>query len=488
MTILLALLTGLLAWRLWAHHRAVRLVQRALAARQLILREKLPSGKGGAWEDLLEVANTLIADTRRLDHLRSTQHSQLQATLDSIQEAVLILDEENHIRLANPAVRVILPAAGDAIVGQRLEAVLHSPAFHAFVAEARRGARQVRREFEFHSGDRTLWLEAAAARVQPLRTVEEAESARAGAARPRAAGAAADPAVPTDWTLLVLHDITRQKHLEGVRKDFVANVSHELRTPLSVIKGYVETLVDEADTMTPADRTRFLATVQRHAERLHRIVEDLLVLSRLESEAPGLHCETTDLGALLTTIATDYAGRGFAVERLGPGADGALAGTPLAPLTPSAPAPTHRLLLELPADLPLFTLDPLRMTQVCGNLLDNALKYTPPGSIVRLAACRTATGAEITVADNGPGIGAADLPRLFERFYRVDRGRSRDTGGTGLGLSIVKHIVQLHGGHVTVTSRQAPTTDPAGSGTTFTVHLPSGDTAPRPPSAPVTIT
>lgn len=434
MVYLLAAGLVFLFWRLHQHGRAVTRVRRSIEARQLILRDTLPRGKAGDWEGLIDAANAIVTDARRLDHLRKTQHSQLQATLDSIREAVLIVDEDHYVRLANPASAAILPNAR--IVGQRLDSMLHSAAFNAFVSEVRQGKNSNRKEFEFSRADKSLWLEVSAAPVVPLRSVEEVDAGRERAAPGEGARE------PAPWTLFVLHDITRQKHLEAVRKDFVANVSHELRTPLSVIKGYVETLVDDNATMKAEDRLRFLTTVQRHSERLHRIVEDLLVLSRLESTTPNITCEDVDLASLIATVVQDYA------------------------------APTHHLRLSVSPDLPRLRLDPLRMTQVLGNLLDNALKYTPAGSTVTMAARALEAEVEITVADDGPGIAATDLPRLFERFYRVDKGRSRETGGTGLGLSIVKHIVQLHGGRVSVESRQAPTTDPRGSGTTFSLWLP----------------
>ncbi|MET0262414.1 MAG: ATP-binding protein, partial [Rariglobus sp.] len=243
------------------------------------------------------------------------------------------------------------------------------------------------------------------------------------------------------WTLFVLHDITKQKKLEAVRKDFVANVSHELRTPLSVIKGYVETLVDGHHDISVDDRERFLKTIQRHTERLNTLLEDLLVLSRLESINPGLHRETVNLQSLLASIIDDYHSR--------PASAG------------------HELNLEVDPAIGPLLVDPLKITQVIENLLDNALKYSPKGSRIHLSARLQGLGEVIvTLRDNGPGIPEADLPHLFERFYRVDKGRSREKGGTGLGLSIVKHIVQLHGGRVWVESK-------AGQGTAFSLSLPS---------------
>jgi two-component system phosphate regulon sensor histidine kinase PhoR len=224
-----------------------------------------------------------------------------------------------------------------------------------------------------------------------------------------------------------------------VRKDFVANVSHELRTPLSVIKGYVETLVDDHHDMPLHDRDRFLRTIQRHTERLNSLLEDLLTLSRLESINPGLRRESTELSPLIAGIVDDYRAR--------PASAG------------------HHITFAVDPAIGALLIDPLKITQVLENLCDNALKYTPVGSHIDLRAHRHEHEVEVSVKDDGPGIPDPDLPHIFERFYRVDKGRSREKGGTGLGLSIVKHIVQLHQGRVWVES--AP-----GKGTTFSFSLP----------------
>ncbi|MDR0536256.1 MAG: hypothetical protein LBG65_07945 [Puniceicoccales bacterium] len=248
-------------------------------------------------------------------------------------------------------------------------------------------------------------------------------------------------AIITVLALALVRRIARLKKLEAMRKDFVANVSHELRTPLSIVKGVTETLIEEGANVAEADRERFLHTIQRHAERLASLLDDLLLLSRLESDDPGLRFEPVRLPDLLGAILGDYRAR--------PAAEG------------------RKITADIAPNVGTVRLDSSQITQVFENLLDNALKYTPAGSPVHLAA-RLLPGArdvEITLRDYGPGIPAADLPRIFERFYRVDKARSRETGGTGLGLSIVKHIVQLHGGSVRVTS-------PPGQGATFAVVLP----------------
>jgi two-component system phosphate regulon sensor histidine kinase PhoR len=401
-------------WKLRRHRRAVRRLEQAIAQKQPFLREDLPGAGGPAWDDLCTAANGLIAEATRLQQLGAGQLAQLEATLGSLQEAVLIVDENNYILLANRALQAIFPHAR-IVLRQRLESVLQSQEFIAFVAAARTGEALPQQAIEFVGGTNSTWVEATGALIPPL-------DGQKGA-----------------WTLFVLHDITKQKQLEALRKDFVANVSHELRTPLSIIKGYIETLVDGHRDMPVEDRERFLQTVQRHAERLNSLLDDLLTLSRLESMNPGLHCESTDLARLIGGVIEDYRSRPAAAQ--------------------------HQLEFSVDAALPELLIDPLKISQVLGNLLDNALKYTPKGARVGVTANRQGAEIELCVRDNGPGIPAEDLPHLFERFYRVDKGRSREKGGTGLGLSIVKHIVQLHGGRAWVEST-------LGQGTAFFFSLP----------------
>jgi two-component system, OmpR family, phosphate regulon sensor histidine kinase PhoR len=416
LTIALSLALGITLSKALSHRRAVNALQQAIFRKQPLLSEDLPGAAGPAWERLRLASNELITEVGQLQQQRTGQLAQLEATLGSLQEAVLIVDASNYILLANKALQAISPRASTQIIGHRLELVLHSVAFLHYVESVRLGKAQPQQEVEFAEDGRTTWLEVTGTTIQSQ-------------------GSSRGP-----WTLFVLHDITKQKKLEAVRKDFVANVSHELRTPLSVIKGYVETLVDGHQDIPAEDRDRFLKTIQRHTERLNSLLEDLLVLSRLESINPGLHRESVNLQALLTDIMADYQGR--------PAASG------------------HTLELTVDEAIETLLIDPLKVTQVVENLLDNALKYTGPESRIHLSARLQGLGEIIvSLRDNGPGIPAEDLPHLFERFYRVDKGRSREKGGTGLGLSIVKHIVQLHGGRVWVDSK-------LGQGTTFHFSLP----------------
>jgi two-component system phosphate regulon sensor histidine kinase PhoR len=229
--------------------------------------------------------------------------------------------------------------------------------------------------------------------------------------------------------VLVFHDITEIKRLETMRRDFVANVSHELRTPLTAIRGYAETLLSGA-LDDPVRARSFLGVIDRHSERLSRLIDDLLTLSDLELGKSPLKKEAVHLEALVDEV----------LEVLGEKADRG----------------SVTLVKALPPGLPLLLGDSDRLQQVLINLADNAVKYTPPGGTVTIAAKVVANAdtpsVEVSVADTGGGIPAEELPRLTERFYRVDKARSRELGGTGLGLAIVKHIVHAHGGKLLIAS------------------------------------
>jgi len=258
--------------------------------------------------------------------------------------------------------------------------------------------------------------------------------------------------------VLVFYDLTRIKRLEAVRSEFVANVSHELRTPLTAIKGYAETLLNGAlkDSETAA---RFVTIIDRHAERLSRLIDDILTLSDLELGKTGLRRDPVriaDLTEEVFEVVKEKAERGGV-----------------------------RLLSDFPTDLPMLLADSDRLHQVLLNLIDNAIKYTTAGGTVTVSA-RMAVGPkskvqssdgtetelelqgewlEVAVTDTGCGIPETDIPRLTQRFYRVDKARSRELGGTGLGLAIVKHIVQGHGGFLHIESQ-------LNKGTTFRLFFP----------------
>lgn len=388
---------------IWKQNRALRELRDAAKRQQPFLHEEPLASFLPDWSGLVEVVNRLIVENSTLQQQRSDQLTQLEATLGNLREAVLIVDEENYIHLANRALREIFPSSRD-LVNLRLELIIRSVPFIEYVRATRAGQPLPRQEFEIVDGAQTLWIEASGAPI-------------------------ASPDGKTQWALFVIHNLTNERKLERVRRDFVANASHELRTPLSIIKGYIETLVDGHESMTLEDRAKFLKTIQRHSDRLKSIIDDLLVLSRLESATPGLKFAPLPLAPFLQGLADEYRNR--------PG--GAV----------------HEITVSVSAELEPIEVDAEKLTQVFGNLLENALKYTPRGSRVEIGALATMEGElECYVRDNGAGIPPEDLPHIFERFFRVERGRSRETGGTGLGLSIVKHIVQLHGGRVWAENRE----------------------------------
>jgi two-component system phosphate regulon sensor histidine kinase PhoR len=238
--------------------------------------------------------------------------------------------------------------------------------------------------------------------------------------------------------VLVFHDITRIKHLEVLRSEFVANVSHELRTPLAIFRGYLETLM-EYPHLPPDESRRMLQAMQRHSERLNALVEDLLTLTRLETKPAQVEFSTVRLDALLRRIVQDWQ------QQMNSG--------------------HAEIQVNIPGELPAVELDPLRFEQVILNLLENAVAYSNPPRSIQLSAVLYGDLIEIRVDDNGIGIPLGDLPHIFERFYRVDKGRSRVSGGTGLGLSIVKHIMQIHRGTVHAESEM-------GKGTTVVLRMP----------------
>jgi two-component system, OmpR family, phosphate regulon sensor histidine kinase PhoR len=246
-----------------------------------------------------------------------------------------------------------------------------------------------------------------------------------------------DAAGRYDGCLFVCHDVTRIKQLESNRQEFVANVSHELRTPLSLIKGYVETLLDGAKD-NPEVQTKFLRIIEKHADRLAFLIEDLLLLSKLDSGQVVMNFQRLELAPIIDQVMEDLGSK--ATER------------------------RVTLVNEFPKELSARA-DGDRLQQVLFNLVDNAIKYGAADGRVRVGGGPVDTGVEVFVRDDGPGIPSEARDRIFERFYRVDKARSRDQGGTGLGLSIVKHIVQAHGGEVRVESE-------LGYGTAFFFTLP----------------
>ena len=364
-------------------------------------------------DELGQVARAIdrmAADLEQSHGEISAERDRLEAVLRVMVEGVLVVDAELRIVLANPRVRELLAARGE-LEGRRPLEAIRSADVHDLLAEALASGAPVRRELALGGADRRVL------------GVHAAGFSIAGAK-----GAVA-----------VFHDMTEVRRLETVRRDFVANASHEIKTPLTAIRGFAETLLGAP---LPERETRhYLQVILSHSERLSRLVEDLLELSRLESGAYKLEPAELDVAALAARLCEELAPRirerGFAVHVHGAGAPRAFA-------------------------------DRRAVEQILSNLLDNALKYSEPGRRVDLRVTRAGSAVRVDVADQGPGIPEADRARIFERFYRVDRGRSREQGGTGLGLAIVKHLVQGSGGEVWVESTP-------GAGSTFSFTLPAAD-------------
>lgn len=368
------------------------------------------------FDGLIKETNGLIDRYRGYADVESGHPKQLEAMLGSIQEAVIIFNDEHVIEFVNDSAQRLFQRAR-ALKGARLETALRSASLLDFLS-AYRGDRSLKQqEVSVERQGEVLWFEVSCAEVRGV-SAQDAKS-----------------------TLLVLHDITRLKSLEVVRRDFVANVSHELRTPLTIIKGFAETLVEDHATLPVETRARFLDKIVNNAQRLHVLVEDLLELSRLESQSEQIQPSVQSLQQLLEEMLEPYRLR----------------------LNPEGQV----LKLDFDERVGEFAFDRFRIQQVFDNLIENGFRYAPDFTLLAVSVRYDDANdlIQCTVADDGPGIPAKDVPHIFERFYRVDKGRSRDSGGTGLGLSIIKHIVQQHGGSVSVESE-------AGQGAAFHFSLP----------------
>jgi two-component system, OmpR family, phosphate regulon sensor histidine kinase PhoR len=329
---------------------------------------------------------------RRLDEL-ARDRARMEAILAGMIEGVVVVDTQARLQLANAAARQILRLEAIAIGRPYVETIRH-PGISGLIAAAL-------------AGDVPAPVE-----LSPPRDESRTIIARAAPARPGALYGA----------VVVLHDITDLRRADRIRRDFVANVSHELRTPLTAIRGYVEALA-EADT-TAEERTRYLAIVARHTERMERLVHDLLRLARLDAGQETLEVRHCDVRALVDGVLGDLAA--------------------------AAAAKRQRFEVTIAPGAEALDADPTKLHDALRNLVANAINYAPEQSAIAIAATRAGDRIELSVTDQGPGIPAGEMARVFERFYRVDKSRARDPGGTGLGLAIVKHLVGLHGGEVQV--------------------------------------
>ncbi len=364
-------------------------------------------------EELLPVEDAIrrfeAAWMDRLDRVESSLAEQ-SGLLEALGSALITLDRQQRIRSVNTGAAAMLGIERDSAAGRLLQETVRSPQLHRLLARALAGAEARPEEFPISIGGREVVVQATCSRM----------------------GERGD-------LLVLMTDVTRLRRLESLRSDFAANVSHELRTPITNIKGYVDTLV-EVGFGDPEQSRRFLDIVRRNADRLAAIIEDLLTLAQLEGPdarqrlAPG----PCDSASLMRSVA----------ESLGPAAE------------------ARRIRLDQSRVAPVaFIGNAALLEQALANLVSNAIKYAPEGTTAHLRTEERDGHVVIAVRDEGPGIPREHLDRLFERFYRVDRARSRDRGGTGLGLSIVKHIAAVHDGKVEVSSE-------VGQGSEFRLVLP----------------
>jgi two-component system phosphate regulon sensor histidine kinase PhoR len=342
----------------------------------------------------------------------SREKKQLDAILTSMSDGVIAVDQVGRVVLINRAAREMLGLGPTDPKGRFLLETLRHHEVEAAVKTVLQDGQPAEREIRLHPASSAIY------RLSVVPTFEE---------RGRHQGA-----------VLVLQDVTQGRQFEKMRSEFVANVSHELRTPLTSIKGFAETLRDGA-VEDEGLRVKFLNIIIAEANRLHRLIDDLLTLSLVENRQVELKSGVSRLPQVV----------GKVVELL----------------LPVAEAKGVAIAVELPEDLPPLGIHEDYLGQIILNLVDNAVKYTPAGGKVWIRAQARGGQVETEVSDTGIGIPAEALPRLFERFYRVDKARSRELGGTGLGLAIVKHLLDRHGGSIRVHSTP-------GKGSTFTFSLP----------------
>jgi len=414
--ILIALIAALIS--LWVSRRISRpLVEMKRGAERFAggeLDRRLPVYKGEEMGGLAEAMNQMAAQLN--DRLQTvvSQRNEQEAVLASMIEGVLAVDHQERILRINQAAATLLGTNPELAVGRSLQEVVRKPELQRFITESLQSRTSIEAEMTLLYQGEERFLQT---HGTPLRGSDG----------------------QTIGALIVIRDVTRLRRLENLRRDFVANVSHELRTPITAIKGAVETLLAGANE-NPEDCQRFLEIANRQSDRLNAIIEDLLSLSRLERDA-----ESDEVGRMHEQ---------------------------LLPILESALQSCSSIAKSREVDVNLFCSEEIvanvnsaLLEQAVINLVDNAIKYSESRNFVTVESWQEGKYVMIKVQDRGQGISKEHLPRLFERFYRVDAARSRAVGGTGLGLAIVKHIVQAHDGEVTVHSTP-------GKGSVFTISLP----------------
>jgi two-component system phosphate regulon sensor histidine kinase PhoR len=374
---------------------------------------RLPASDMEELAGLSETMNQMAGELQERINTITAQRNELEAVLSSMVEGVLAVDMEERIISMNHAAAQIFHCDPSEAEGRSIQEVVRHPDLQKFVGDALSSETPVEKDVVLYAAEEQI--------LNGLGTaLRDAHGKREGA-------------------LIVLNDVTQLRKLENIRRDFVANVSHEIKTPITAIKGFVETLRDGA-AKNHKDAERFLEIIDKHVDRLDAIIEDLLSLSRIERQTEREEILLQE-GSIKDVLQT-------AIQ-----------------VCQVKAAPKH-IRLDLSCEETLTAkINPALLEQAVVNLLDNAIKYSDAESAVTVAATTQDHEVMITVVDHGSGIEKRHLDRLFERFYRVDRARSRKLGGTGLGLAIVKHIIQAHGGRVSVESQP-------GKGSTFALHLP----------------
>jgi two-component system phosphate regulon sensor histidine kinase PhoR len=370
---------------------------------------------GGAGPHRIGLAlETIFAQRQDLERQIAGRESGTQTILGAMQDGLLVVDGRSRIMLMNQPFEKLFELRDAAVGVPLIEAVRHAT-LDELIAETLGTGEAMRSELSVTDsrthGERHIEVSAV-----PIKKADEEMSG----------------------AVVLFHDITELKQLDQIRREFVANVSHELRTPLSILRGYIEVLLDEPETPSK-ELARILSIMERHSKRLQRLVDDLLSLAQLESSQATLELSDVRVDELFNNLIRDWK------EKLA--------------------AKNLKVIVDLTPEALTLRADGTRLEEVLYNLLDNAVKFSRENGQIHLRATSRGSDMVLSVADSGFGIGKEHLPRIFERFYRADKARSRELGGTGLGLAIVKHIAQLHGGRAEAESE-------LGRGTTIRVVLP----------------
>jgi two-component system, OmpR family, phosphate regulon sensor histidine kinase PhoR len=403
---------GYFVWRRWIApwreiEQLVRQIGRGDHPRTFLV-------KGGKEAQKVGIALEEISSRQRQFDQEAVKHaSEQSAIFSAMQDGLLVLDGERRIALFNRTLQELFGLNEKSLGAPLLESVRE--------ASVDKLISQTFRNHEPTHGEIIVAERHWHVSAEPM---HHSNGAKSGA-------------------VVLFHDITALKRADEMRRDFVANVSHELRTPLSILRGYIETMLDDPK-MPRGETARILEVMDQHSKRLSLLANDLLTLAQMESGSSNLQLNELDLLRFLSDLVRDWRKK-FSAKRL-------------------------EAIVDVSDDCSIVRVDEERLREIFDNLLDNAVKYSGKGGQIHLKAERRDGEVALSVTDEGIGISQEDLPRIFERFYRADKARSRELGGTGLGLSIVKHIAQLHGGRVEAHSE-------LGKGTTILVILPNASPA-----------